>query len=144
MVERRNVIKNDSIRKGNIRRTIISKEYYDEIFYSKERENYGLRNYQELISYAIKLNIDLETACEEFGLTREETDLVKLMYARDLYKNGMIKFGNIYFNNVQKLPKKSPVVIEFMNEIQRKKTFYQYRPVEKPKILGLAKVSSRR
>ncbi len=144
MVEKRNVIKNDTIRNGSPRRNNVSKNYHDEVFYSKENDNYGLRNYQELISYAIRLNIDLETACEEFGLTREETDLVKLMYARDLYKNGMIKFGNVYFNNVKSLPNKSPVVVEFMQEIQRKKKFYQYRPVEKPKILGLAKVNAKK
>jgi hypothetical protein len=144
MVEKKNVIKHDSIRNGSARRNTTSKNYQDEVFYSRESDNYGLRNYQDLISYAVRFNIDLDTACNEFGLTTEETDLVKLMYARDLYKNGMIKFGNIYFNNVQRLPQKSPVVTKFMHEIQRKKKFYQYRPVEKPKILGLAKVSTRR
>lgn len=125
------------------RKKVIVRNYNDEVFYRKESEDYGLKNYGNIILYALRRKMDLDSACEEFHLTREESDLVKLMYARDLYKNGLIKFGNVYFNSVEKLSHKSPVVTEFMSEIQRKKRFYQHRPLEKPRVLGLVKVNKK-
>jgi hypothetical protein len=125
------------------RKNVIDRNYNDKLFYCKESEDYGLKNYGNIILYALRRKLDLDEACREYNLTREESDLVKLMYARDLYKNGLIKFGNIYFNNVEKLADKSPVVTEFMSEIQRKKRFYQHRPTEKPKVLGLVKVNKK-
>jgi hypothetical protein len=114
------------------------------VFYKSESKNYGVIGYEEVVQYAIECNITLEEAGNIYGLTDEQKDFVKLMQARDLYKNGLIKEGNIHLNKVEETPNKSKEVNMALDDIRKRKTFYQYREVEKPKILAFVKPGRRK
>ncbi len=118
-------------------------EVSNQTFYKSEARNYGVGSYEKVVSYAAEHNIDLEEAGDVFGLSNDEKDYVKLMMARDLYKNGMIDQGNILLNRVAETPGKSEDVNFAMNEIRSKKVFYQHREMEKPKIKALVKPGRR-
>lgn len=123
--------------------TVYAYETQNEVFYRSESRNYGVTNYNSVIKYAADYNVDLETAGDVFGLTDEEKDFVKLMQARDLYKNGLIKQGNALLNRVTETPNKSEEVVNALEEIRHKKEFYQYREVNKPKVLAYIKPGRR-
>lgn len=118
-------------------------EVSNQTFYKSEARNYGVSSYEKIVSYAAEHDIDLEKAGDVFGLSNDEKDYVKLMMARDLYKNGMIDQGNILLNRVAETPGKSEDVNFAMNEIRSKKVFYQHREIEKPKIKALVKPGRR-
>ena len=127
-----------------IRNTTIGvPETSNTVFYRSESRDYGIRVYDSVVAYAVENKVDLETAGTVFGLTDSQKDLVKLMQARDLYKNGLIKNGDILLNGVEKTPDKSEQVQTVLNEIRNKKEFYQYREVEKPKVLAFVKPGKR-
>lgn len=113
------------------------------VFYGSEARDYGIHVYESIVAYATENKVDLETAGTVFGLTDAQKDLVKLMQARDLYKNGLIKQGNILLNGVENTPDKSEQVKTVLNEVRNKKEFYQYREVEKPKVLAFLKPGKR-
>lgn len=113
------------------------------VFYGSESRGYGIHVYESIVAYATENKVDLETAGTVFGLTDAQKDLVKLMQARDLYKNGLIKQGNILLNGVENTPDKSEQVKTVLNEVRNKKEFYQYREVEKPKVLAFLKPGKR-
>lgn len=115
----------------------------NEEFYKSEAKTYGLNSIQEIIGYASRYNIDLVSACREFGYTDEQIDLLKLVYARELYKDGLIKQGNVILNNVESSPNKTEFVNDTLDEIRKRKEFYQYRPVEKPNVLQLVRPGRR-
>ena len=123
--------------------TLGKTEINDKSFYGSETRNYGIRGYEEIIGYAAKFNVDIETAGDVFGLSDEQKDLVKLMQARDLYKNGLIKQGNVLLNRVEETRGKTEEVNEALREIRSKKNLYQYRELEKPKILAFVKPGRR-
>lgn len=113
------------------------------VFYGSESRDYGIHVYESIVAYATENKVDLETAGTVFGLTDAQKDLVKLMQARDLYKNGLIKQGNVLLNGVENTPDKSEQVKTVLNEVRNKKEFYQYREVEKPKVLAFLKPGKR-
>lgn len=123
--------------------TIYAEETPNETFYRSESKNYGVTKYNSVVKYAIDHNLDLETAGDVFGLTDEQKDFVKLMQARDLYKNGLIKQGDAHLNRVTETRDKSEEVMIALEEIRHKKDFYQYRETSKPKILAFIKPGRR-
>ena len=123
--------------------TIYAAETPSEVFYRSESRNYGVNKYNSVVNYAVDHSLDLETAGDVFGLTDEQKDFVKLMQARDLYKNGLIKQGNVLLNRVTETPDKSEEVMIALEEIRNKKEFYQYRELDKPKVLAFVKPGRR-
>ena len=112
-------------------------------FYVGESKTYGLEKVDLIVAYALENGIDLVTASREFGMTDEKIDLLKLVYARELYKDGLIKQGNVYLNSVEESPKKTELVNEVLSEVRRRRQFYQHRPVEKPEVKVLVRPGKR-
>ena len=112
-----------------------SKDYfYHKEFAHSESYNYGINNIDAIKDYAAINNVSIEEAGRILGLSTEQRDLLKLICARDLYKQGMIEEGNKFLNVVDGTKNKSPLVRYFLNEVREKKRFYQYRG-DKPKTL---------
>ena len=112
-----------------------SKDYfYHKEFVHNESYNYGINNIDAIKDYAAINNISIEEAGKKAGLSNEQRDVLKLIIARDLYKQGMIEEGNKFLNTVDGTKNKSPLVRYFLNEVREKKKFYQFRG-DKPKTL---------
>lgn len=108
--------------------------FYHKEFAHNESYNYGINNIDAIKDYAAINGISIEEAGSILGLSTEQRDLLKLVIARDLYKQGMLEEGNRFLNAVDGTKNKTPLVRYFMNEVREKKKFYQYRG-DKPKTL---------
>ena len=97
----------------------------------KERKN----NYNQM---------DIETAGKELGLSNEEIDIIKLIFAREFYKQGDMDKGDFYLNSVEKTSGKSSNVTRLCLEARTNKRFFQYRDNNEPKKLSLIKPGKRK
>ena len=101
-------------------------------------------NFDKIINYIKENNIDLETAGKELNLSNEEIDFIKLIYAREFYKQGDIEKGNYYLNSVEKTSGKTSDVVRLCFEARTNKKFFQYREDNNPKKLTLIKTGNRK
>ena len=104
----------------------------------------SLPNLDRIIK-AIEVNFyDLETAGKEFNLTDEQIDFIKLIYAREFYKQGEIEKGDYYLKSVEESSGKTSDVTRLCLEARTNKRFFQYRDNNVPKYLSLVKTSKRK
>ena len=104
----------------------------------------SLPNLDKIIK-AIEVNFyDLETAGKEFNLTDEQIDFIKLIYAREFYKQGEIEKGDYYLKSVEESSGKTSDVTRLCLEARTNKRFFQYRDNNVPKYLSLVKTSKRK
>ena len=104
----------------------------EDVFYSKEfkmddNTDYGIKGVEKIKEYAVAHNMTLEEAFGGFNLTNEEKDLVKLIMAREYFKQGNFVQGNIYLNNVAETPGKTEKVMAVMEDLRCKREFLRYR-----------------
>ena len=128
---------------ANKAKSIMKVNVGNEAFYASERDTYGLDSFEDIIGYALQNKIDLVRACKDFGFDDEKIDLLRLIYARELYKDGMIKEGDVVLSSVDGSPKKTPLVKDVLNTVRSRKQFYQHRPVAKPQIKMLVRPGRR-
>ena len=104
---------------------------------------YGIKNFEELNTYICESGLDVESACRSLNMSEEDIDVVKLIYAREFYKQGDIEKGNYYLNTVEISPNKSKKIIKYCEEVRKNKNFYQYREDNKPKKLTFIRAGKR-
>lgn len=107
------------------------KDFDDNIFY-------GIDNFDEINSIVCELSFDVESVCLQFKMTREQINLVKLIYAREFYIQGFISQGDLFLKSVEADLDKSPVVIRALEKIKKSKRFYQFREYKIPRQLKLS------
>lgn len=78
-----------------------------------------IKDARDFAYYLKEENISLEDAIKGWGLKEEIVLLIKLIYVRDYYIEGMIQEGDLLINEVEKKLDKSYKVLEFMNEVKR-------------------------
>ena len=100
-------------------------------FVNNETYNYNIPDVEGIFSYARDNHMDIEQVGEKLDLTLEERDLLKLICAREYFKDGDFKEGNKFLNAVDATKHKSPLVKYVLNETREKKRFYQYRQTKK-------------
>lgn len=98
--------------------------------YDDTTNYYGINNFDEIDDYIIETGLDVETACYNINLSLEETQIIKLIYAREYYIQGLINKGDQFFKSVEKSKDKTKKVIQIMEEIRKNKKFYQTRTVD--------------
>ena len=104
----------------------------------------SLPNLDRIIK-AIEVNFyDLATAGKKFNLTDEQIDFIKLIYAREFYKQGEIEKGDYYLKSVEESSGKTSDVTRLCLEARTNKRFFQYRDNNVPKYLSLVKTSKRK
>lgn len=102
-----------------------------------------LPNLDKIIEYIEANHLDLETAGKQLNLTEEQIDFVKLIYAREFYKQGDMEKGNYYLRSVEKTSGKTSEVTRLCLETRTNKKFFQYRDNNQPKMLSLVKPGKR-
>ena len=81
--------------------------------------------------------MDAETACQELGMTDEQIDTIRLIYAREFYSQGNYEKGAQILKSVEKSKNKTKFTSKLFDEVRRNKRFYINRPSEKPQQLAL-------
>lgn len=91
----------------------------------KQEKDYTLTELQD-IAYLIdeEKNTD-EEAILKYSLKEEHLILIKLIYVRDFYIDGMYASGDKLLKEVEKSKIKSELIISFIKEIKINKRFYQ-------------------
>lgn len=95
---------------------------------------YGIENFDLINDHIVCTGIDVETACKHFGLTGEQTDIVKLLYAREFFIRGYIEKGDEFLLSVDKSKNKTSIVIDLLYEMRKNRLFYSHRENVQPKV----------
>ena len=84
--------------------------------------------FAEEIAYYIKSeNLSIDYARKYLGIIPSQILLIKLIYARDYFIEGLDELGNRLLKEVEKSKDKTDEVNRFLNEIRRDKKFYKNR-----------------
>lgn len=81
-------------------------------------------SFNEVKQYIEETGLDVETACENLGLNRTQTDIIKLNFAREYFKHGQFKLGELFIRSVERSTDKSPVIKNLMVEINKNRKLY--------------------
>lgn len=98
---------------------------------------YGIENIDEITTLISKNGIDVESAGEQLGMSREQINKVRLIYAKEYYSQGFYDKGDQFLKAVEQSEDKNTDIINLFNEIQKNKSFYINRAIEKPRQLSL-------
>ena len=101
------------------------------------QNHYGIENLDEITSYILECGLDVETACQELGMTDEQIDTIRLIFAREFYSQGNYEKGDQFLKTVEKSKNKTKFTSKLFDEVRRNKRFYINRPSEKPQQLVL-------
>lgn len=82
---------------------------------------------EELAYYIKSENISIDNAQKQFGIIPSQVLLIKLIYARDYFTEGLDELGNKLLKEVEKSKDKNKEVNRFLNEIRSEKKFYKNR-----------------
>ena len=90
-----------------------------------QKEQYGILGIDKYINDAIEMayyismeGITLEEATKKFGLKKELVLLIKLIYARDYYKEGKFDEGDYLVKCVEESPEQTYQVLLFLDEVR--------------------------
>lgn len=96
----------------------------DQDTFSFEDEYYGIKCFPAINEEILKTGIDITSACAKFGLGKENTSLVILIYAREYFRQGMEKIGDKLLKAYEMSDNKTSRTKAVLEEIRRNKKFY--------------------
>ncbi len=96
----------------------------------KSRFKMSQENFNEINDYILETGMDVQTACEQMGMSQESIDIVKLIYAREFYIQENFEKGDLFLVSVERSKSKTKAVIKLLEEIRKNKRFYKNRKVE--------------
>ncbi len=94
---------------------------------SNEPFNYYNINNIDEIANLVSNGTSIVDACVKCNLTKEQTCLIYLLYAKEYYMDGDFEIGDRLFKCVEQSSDKTNIVIKEMQKIQKNKKFYMYR-----------------
>ena len=104
---------------------------------------YGIKNFPEINSYIEESGLDVENACMAMRMYSEQIDIVKLIYAREYYRQGNFERGDLFLKSYEKSKFKTDYTMKIFEEIGKNKRFYQNRSNKEPvQLLQLTPSSS--
>lgn len=86
--------------------------------------NFGLGNISEITDIIMLMKINVDEACKKLLINKEETELIKLVYAREFFSKGEIKIGEKFLKSVEQSENKTPRVVAALEEVKRCKKIY--------------------
>lgn len=101
-----------------------------EDFDNDAQNHYGIENLDEITSFILESGLDVETACNELGMTNEQIDTIRLIYARKFYSQGNYEKGDQFLKSVEKSKNKTKFTLKLFEEVRRNKRFYINRAKE--------------
>ena len=144
-----NIVDYDKVKERveeNMKQT--KKNIYSQYNYDSDRQIHidklSLPALDELVDFIKENHLDIETAGKNFELTEEQIDFVKLIFARECYKQGDIERGNIYLKSVEEARGKTSDVTRLCLEARTNRKFFQYRENNEPIQLPVVKPGKRK
>lgn len=96
--------------------------------FNSSLQNCNIDKLKELAYYTKENNISLDEARIKYGLIEEQVLLIKLIYARDYYIDGLNSLGAKLLKEVERSKDKTPLVKSMLNEIIKSKNTYRNKP----------------
>lgn len=91
---------------------------------------------EELAYYITSNYKSLDEAIKQLGLMREQVHLIKLVYARDYYIEGMYLQGDLLIKEIETSKDKTYTVMKFLEEIKTNKLTYKNHTKKRSKTLS--------
>ena len=91
---------------------------------------YGINNFEEINQYIENSGLSVEKACEQLQFSQEQIDIIKLIYAREFYKQGSMKTGDAFLKAVEQRKEKSLKLKSILEEIRNNKKLYLKKQYE--------------
>lgn len=92
---------------------------------------------EKIKAYILESGLDVESACQNLGLSTEETDIVILSLAAEYYTQGDYRKGDQFLNAAEKSPNKTKNTIKLLETVKLNKKFYANRAYEGMSCLSL-------
>lgn len=106
--------------------------------YSDVNNYYGINDFDKINTYISESGLDVESACCKLGMTPEQINTIKLIYAREFYIRGDFHKGDSFIQSVEKSKEKTKKTISLFDEVRRSRKYYQYRKLDTPRQLNLS------
>ena len=108
--------------------------------FTSDNKYYGINNFEKINDYIITSTLDVDSACEELKLSKEITDIIKLIYAREFYIAGNMAYGDLFLKAYEMSKYKTLRTKKIFEEIRKNKKLYQNRQSDEQIKLALSLV----
>ena len=109
----------------------------NEFNYDDMSDYYGISNFSEINSYILESGLDVETACINLGMSEDQINIIRLIYAKIYYSQKEYERGDLFLKSVELSKVKTQIIMNAYNEVRRNKKFYFNRPTMKDYHLSL-------
>lgn len=92
--------------------------------FSGQNINFGLGDISELNDAIILSCLDVESACLNLGMSEEEIELVKLVYAKEFFAKGELKLAEKFLKSVETSENKTERIKKALDEVRKNKKIY--------------------
>jgi len=107
-------------------------------FISNEMDNYyGIDNFVEISNYIMENNLNIISAWKSLGMSEEQLDIIKLLYAREYYSAGYYDKGDEFIKLYEKSTYKTNFTITLSEKIRKEKRFFVHKEKEQTIKLSL-------
>jgi len=107
----------------------------EETFNNQSDSTYNIKNLSDILYLIYEEKYGIEDACMIFNLTEEEINLVKLLIAKEEYRNKNDFKADKLMKQVERSKSKNAEIKNLFKEITQNKLFYRNRPEESIKNL---------
>lgn len=92
--------------------------------FTNKQVNFGLGDLTEITKKIIESGLDVESACISLGISSENTELIKLVYAREFFSRGEDEIAKKFLKSVEQSDNKTSKVIKALKETRSNKKIY--------------------
>lgn len=101
------------------------------------RANYDLSRLQKIADAFAEGEKSLEEVCRDYGLSKDDTSVVKYIFARDCFYRNQTASGEYFLNSLRKEKNKSKEAQSLLSSLEREKKFLSSHEVDLNKCLTL-------
>ena len=102
-----------------------------------DRANYNLSRLQRIADTFAEGEKSLEEVCKDYGLSKDDTSVIKYIFARDCFYQNQTVSGEYFLNLLRKEKNKSKEAQSLLSSLEREKKFLSSHEVDLNKCLTL-------
>lgn len=102
-----------------------------------DRANYDLSGLQRIADTFAEGDKSLEEVCKDYGLSKDDTSVIKYIFARDCFYQNQTASGEYFLNLLRKEKNKSKEAQSLLSSLEREKKFLSSHEVDLNKCLTL-------
>lgn len=89
-----------------------------------KNDNFGLGDLTDLTNSITESGLDVESACLNLGIPKENIELIKLVYAKEFFSRGEEQLAEKFLKSVEQSDNKTPRIIKALKEVRNNKRMY--------------------